>query len=343
MRILVTGDAGFIGHHVTHRLLQTGHAVLGVDAVTSYYSPQLKKDRRSRLAEYDLYSVVTGRLEDATLIEGLVREFQPAIVIHLAAQAGVRYSLENPDAYISANIIGTQVLLNALRASPPKHTLIASTSSAYGGNRKLPFSETDATQSPVSLYAATKIAVESLAHAHSHLWELPITSFRFFTVYGPWGRPDMALFKFVTAIREGRPIDIYGHGKMSRDFTFIDDLVDGVVGLTHCPPKIGEPAGENDTLSAVAPYRVVNVGGGHPTPLLRFVEAVESAVGEKAKRRYLDMQPGDVVSTFADTTLLRELIGTAPETPVDVGVRAFVEWFDDYSSKLHERGLSLEV
>mgnify|MGYP003582699704 CR=1 FL=1 len=332
LRIAVTGDAGFIGYHTSARLLADGHQVLGIDALTDYYDPQLKRDRLSRLDAHEAFEHRTGRLEDAAFIGEALQSFRPEIVMHFAAQAGVRYSIEAPEAYISSNVVGTQVLLEALKEIRPAHTLIASTSSAYGGNTVLPFSEQHSTRSPVSLYAATKISGEAIAHSYSHLWDLPVTCFRFFTVYGPWGRPDMALFKFVTAIEKGDPIDIYGFGEMKRDFTYVDDLVSAVTLLMGRPPRSGSPVGAFDTLSPVAPYRVVNIAGGAPLGLLDFVEAVEDATGKKAVRRLLPMQPGDVVETYADTRLLRDLIGSLPETTVRDGVEQFVDWFARYRS-----------
>ncbi len=260
----------------------------------------------------------------------IIADWSPEIVIHLAAQAGVRYSMENPAAYLSSNLIGTQTLLEELKGSGVRHILIASTSSTYGGNAFLPFQELHPTHQPMSLYAATKIGMEALAHSYSHLWDLPTTCFRFFTVYGPWGRPDMALFKFVNAIERDEPIDVYGYGRMMRDFTYIDDLVHAVERLTETAPARGERIGAHDSLSTIAPYRVVNIGGGQPVQLLDFIDAVEQALGKNARRNMLPMQPGDVVATSADARLLRDLIGIIPSTPVDLGVAKFVEWFLPY-------------
>lgn len=328
-RVLVTGDAGFIGFHTVQRFLAKGDEVLGYDGLTEYYDPQLKRDRLAQL-ENDRFSHVTAMLEDRDTLESTVRDFQPEIIVHLAAQAGVRYSIEHPETYISANIVGTSNLLEVARKYPPKHLLLASTSSVYGGNTKMPFAELDRADSPVSLYAATKKATESLAHSTAHLWGVPVTAFRFFTVYGPWGRPDMALFKFVRAIERGEPIDVYGHGAMRRDFTYIDDLADCIVALADAAPVIGQPVSERDSLSAVAAYRTVNIAGGTPTGLIEFIDSIESSLGKKAIRRMLPIQPGDVVETFADPRLLNDLIGSVPTTSVATGVSHFVEWYRDY-------------
>ena len=329
-QIIVTGDAGFIGFHLSRALLAAGHNVLGIDGLTDYYSPQLKLDRLRQLEQHSNFRHFTVMLEDLKSVEPDLLAFAPQIIIHLAAQAGVRYSLENPDAYVSSNVEGTLRVLELARAAKPSHLLIASTSSVYGGNAKLPFSESDVTQTQVSLYAATKLASEALAHSFSHLWKIPTTCLRLFTVYGPWGRPDMALFKFVDAIKRNEPIDVYGHGAMARDFTYIDDLVASISALIPLAPSEGAPCGAHDTLSPVAPYRIVNLGAGSPTQLMEFVSAVETAVGTPAKTNMLPMQPGDVVSTCADPSLLHDLIGQLPATPLVNGVDEFVEWHRIY-------------
>ncbi|MDR6199291.1 UDP-glucuronate 4-epimerase [Microbacterium sp. SORGH_AS428] len=331
-RYLITGDAGFIGFHLTSHLLGLGHEVLGVDGMTNYYDPQLKSDRLEILSGMTGFAHHTALLENLADISKEIKVFEPEVIVHLAAQAGVRYSLENPDAYISSNVEGTLRVLELARDLKPRHLMIASTSSVYGGNESIPFAETDPTRSPVSLYAATKLATEALAHSFSHLWSLPTTAFRFFTVYGPWGRPDMALFKFVRAIREGEPIDVYGYGEMKRDFTYVDDLVVAIAALADKPPVAGSPVSEHDTLSPVAPYRVVNLGGGQPVALMEFIEAIESAVGQTAQKNMLPMQPGDVVATSADPSLLRALIDEIPATPVSEGVLAFTKWYITYHS-----------
>jgi UDP-glucuronate 4-epimerase len=329
-RYLITGDAGFIGFHLSAALLREGHEVLGIDGLTEYYDPQLKADRLDILSRASGFTHFTCMLERIESLRAPITQFAPEIIIHLAAQAGVRYSLENPDAYLSSNIDGTLRMLELARDLRPRHFLLASTSSVYGGNQSIPFAELDTTRAPMSLYAATKIAAEALTHSFSHLWGIPSTVFRFFTVYGPWGRPDMALFKFVDALRSGKPIDIYGHGEMQRDFTYVGDLVAAVAALAEVAPRIGSRVSEVDTLSPVAPYRIVNIGGGKPVPLMDFVEAIESSVGVTAEKNFLPMQPGDVVATSADPTLLRQLIGSAPATSVREGVSAFADWHLQY-------------
>lgn len=329
-RVLVTGAAGFIGFHVAQRFLDNGDAVMGYDGLTDYYDQRLKQSRLSILRGYEHYQHVSAMLEDREALEEAVRGFRPDIIVHLAAQAGVRYSIDHPQTYVDSNIVGTFNLLEVCREVPPSHLLLASTSSVYGGNTKVPFSETDRADHPVSLYAATKRATEALAHSSSHLWNIPTTALRFFTVYGPWGRPDMALFKFVAALDSDSAIDVYGQGQMRRDFTYIDDLVEGIFGLAAVIPTAGEPVSERDSISAVAPYRVVNIAGGAPVALPAFIEAIETATGKTAIQNLLPMQPGDVVETFADPSLLRELTGGIPRTELDVGVARFVEWYREY-------------
>lgn len=332
-RVLVTGNAGFIGFHVARRLLELGQEVLGYDGMTEYYDVSLKQDRLALLEPFDQFTHVTAMLEDIATLNDVFATFQPEYVIHLAAQAGVRYSIENPHAYISSNIVGTHNLLEGARLNRPTHLMLASTSSVYGGNTKVPFSESDRADAPVSLYAATKKSTEALAHSYSHLWNIPTTAFRFFTVYGPWGRPDMALFKFVRAALAGESIDVYGEGKMRRDFTYIDDLVDSIVALMDVPPQKDRPLSGSDTLSPVSPYRVVNIAGGAPVRLMDFIAAIEQALGFEIKKSYLPMQPGDVVQTFADNTLLRDLVGTTPSTSTLDGTERFINWYTTYDSK----------
>lgn len=330
MRILVTGTAGFIGFHVAKRLLAS-HEVVGIDGMTPYYDVSYKHRRHATLLQSPSFRAHEIMLEDADALQSVWDEFQPEVVVHLAAQAGVRYSLENPRSYVSSNVLGTLNVLELARRAPPKHLLLASTSSVYGMAEKVPFSETDPTDEPITVYAATKKAGELLAHSYAHLFGIPTTAFRFFTVYGPWGRPDMALFKFVSALLNNIPLEIYNHGKMERDFTYIDDLVEGIVRLIDAVP--GQDP-ESDDLAAgaarPAPFRVVNIGNSSPVPLIEFVDAVESAVGRKGKRQYMDMQPGDVPRTFADTTLLHKLTGFRPATPVREGVAHFVQWYREY-------------
>lgn len=329
-RILVTGHAGFIGFHLAQKLLSQGHLVLGIDAVTDYYDSRLKRARLEILSDHSNLDSHEFYLEDASRLQETVAAFEPSIVVHLAAQAGVRYSLEHPEKYVSSNIVGTFNLLETMREIEPAHLMLASTSSVYGGNEKLPFAETDRADSPVSLYAASKKASEAMAHSYSHLWGIPTTAFRFFTVYGPWGRPDMALFKFVKAIRSGETIDVYGQGLMQRDFTYVDDLVESIVSLSEQPPQMGATRGSHDSLSPVAPFRMVNIGGGSPIGLLDFIQAIEAALGTRAKMRMLPMQPGDVEKTASDITLLEDLVGDRPRTPVQTGVGHFVRWYNEY-------------
>lgn len=333
MRFLVTGTAGFIGFHVAKRLIEAGHDVVGIDGMTPYYDVALKRRRHAILLQSAHFSAQELMLEDAERLAKVYVESRPDVVIHLAAQAGVRYSLENPGAYISANIVGTFNILELARNHPPRHLLLASTSSVYGANTKLPFEESDRTDYPLTLYAATKKATESMGHAYAHLWTIPTTVFRFFSVYGPWGRPDMALFKFTKAILEGEPIDVYNHGEMDRDFTYVDDIATAITLLVDAVPSAPTSAHDSDDdvgLSPAAPFRVVNIGNGNPVRLLAFIDAIETSIGRKAIRNYLPMQPGDVPATLADTSLLRRLTGFQPATPVSSGVDRFVAWYRDY-------------
>lgn len=328
MRILITGTAGFIGFHLAKRLCADGHLVTGIDGMTSYYDVNLKRERNAILARSNAFRGHEFLLEDMERLSEVAAADKPEIIIHLAAQAGVRYSLENPRAYVDANLVGTFNVLEIARELKPKHLLIASTSSVYGANASIPFREIDRADQPLTLYAATKKAGEVMAHSQAHLYGIATTLFRFFTVYGPWGRPDMAYFKFVRAMLRDEPIDIYGHGQMSRDFTYIDDLVEGVVRLMSCIPEAGVPAGgELDSISPVAPHRIVNIGGGQPVALLDFIAACEKSLGVTAKRKYLPMQQGDVPATFASADLLERLTGYKPSTPIQPGVDAFVAWY----------------
>lgn len=327
MRVLVTGTAGFIGFHLAKRLLSEGHDVAGVDGVTDYYDVTLKEDRLAILKGYERFTEHRFMLGEMERLADLARSFRPEVIVHLAAQAGVRYSLENPRSYADSNLIGTFNVLEIARECAVGHLLLASTSSVYGGNTVMPFTEIERADSPLTFYAATKKATELMSHSYSHLWDIPTTVFRFFTVYGPWGRPDMALFKFVKSMINGDPIDVYNNGDMSRDFTYIDDLVESIERLIHVRPAKGRPEGASDSLSPVAPWRVVNIGGGAPVPLLDFVSEIERCLGIPAKRNYMPMQTGDVPKTYAEAALLERLTGYKPATPVSVGVSAFCDWY----------------
>jgi UDP-glucuronate 4-epimerase len=318
MRFLVTGTAGFIGFHLAQRLLADGHSVLGVDGITPYYDPNLKRRRHQELARSSAFVAREAMIEDARLLADLVAEANADMVFHLAAQAGVRYSAENPRAYIESNIVGTFNLLEALWQRPPRHLLIASTSSVYGAGRQQPFEETQDTDHPVSLYAATKKSIETIAYSYANLNGLPMTVMRLFTVYGPWGRPDMALFKVTRNIIAGEPIEVYAAAKQTRDFTYVGDVVEAMVRLAAKTPEQGPP------------YQVVNVGGGRPVGLDDFIAVIEEVIGRKALRRDLPMQPGDVPATWASTTLLEQITGFRPVVPLSDGVRAFVAWYREY-------------
>ncbi|WP_204112672.1 NAD-dependent epimerase/dehydratase family protein [Shimia biformata] len=331
---LVTGSSGFIGFFTAKALLDAGWRVIGLDCLSDYYDVALKERRRTMLLQNEGFRDVTARLEDPGLLMRLFEEHQPDVVIHLAAQAGVRFSIEAPRSYLESNLIGTFELLEAARAFPPRHLLMASTSSVYGANSEMPYAETHQTDHQMSFYAATKKANEAMAHSYAHLYHLPITMFRFFTVYGPWGRPDMAPYLFTSAILKGEPIKVFNFGDMQRDFTFVDDLVAGIVALIHAvPPQPGdrsEPAPAFDSLSPVAPWRVVNIGNGEPVPLLEFIAAIETATGLSAQKDLMPMQPGDVEATWAEARLLEHLTGVRPQTSVQNGMSAYVTWFRDY-------------
>ncbi len=326
---LVTGSAGFIGYHLSLRLLRDGFRVIGLDGMTDYYDIRLKQRRLDQLRGHAAFTEVTGLLETDGLLMDLMATHRPEIVVNLAAQAGVRWSIENPRAYLEANLIGAFNLLEAVRAHPPQHVLMASTSSVFGANTQMPYAETHAADHQMSFYAATKKSNEAMAHSYAHLYNLPTTMFRFFTVYGPWGRPDMALFKFTKAILNGDPIDVYNHGNMQRDFTYIDDLVEGIALLIDKSPQRDMPSGP-DSLSPVAPWRVVNIGNGEPVRLMEFIEAIEAATGMVAQKNMMDIQPGDVPATWADASLLKALTGYTPKTDVKSGVAQFVAWYRDY-------------
>ena len=332
-RVLITGTAGFIGYHLAQLLLAEGFLVQGYDGMSDYYDVRLKQRRHQMLLQHANFTATEGQLEDAALLDRVADDFQPQVIVHLAAQAGVRYSLENPRAYLNSNVIGAFNVMELARRHQVGHLLMASTSSVYGANEQMPFSERDKADSQLTIYAATKKANESMGHAYAHLWKLPTTMFRFFTVYGPWGRPDMALFKFVDAILKGQPIDIYNHGEMFRDFTYVGDLVRAIRLLIDTPPAQVAGRGlpiEGDNLSPAAPYRVVNIGNSDKVRLLDFVEAIEDCLNRKAIRNYMPMQMGDVPATWADAALLQRLTGYRPQTDVRDGIARFVAWFRDY-------------
>jgi len=333
---LVTGAAGFIGYHISKKLLDEGWRIIGLDCMSDYYDVSLKFHREGMLLESKDYRSIHEKVETPGVLLQLFEEEKPNVVIHLAAQAGVRYSIENPRAYLESNIVGTFELLEAARAFPPDHMLLASTSSAYGANENMPYREKDKADHQMSFYAATKKSTESMAHSYAHLFDLPITMFRFFTVYGPWGRPDMALFKFTKAILNGEPIDIYNNGNMSRDFTYIDDLVSAIRLLMDAIPSQSDDKAESqlsiDSQSPVAPFRLVNIGNSQPEQLNDFIRAIEKSLGIEAEKNFMPMQPGDVPATWANISLLELLTGYRQKTNIEIGVARFVDWYKDYYS-----------
>ncbi len=331
-RVFVTGTAGFIGFHLAKLLLEEGVEVHGFDGMTDYYDVQLKKDRNAQLDAYPAFSRSEGLLEDEDVLVPAILDFKPDMIVHLAGQAGVRHSIEKPRDYINSNVMGTFNVMDAAQKSGVQHLLMASSSSVYGANTQMPFKETDQTETQLSMYAATKKANESMAHSYANLWNVPTTMFRFFTVYGAWGRPDLAYFKFTDAILNDRPIDIYNHGDMARDFTYVEDLVRGIRLLMDAIPS-EDARVEGDSLSPVAPFRVVNIGNSNPVKLLDFIEAIETSIGKEAVRNYMPMQPGDVQATWADATLLQRLTGYKPETDLKDGVDVFVKWYRDYYNR----------
>ena len=334
MKVLLTGAAGFIGMHVTEYLLKRGDTVLGVDNLNSYYEVSLKHARLARLEKYEKFKFIKVNIEDKKDFFEIFNSFSPDRVVHLAAQAGVRYSISNPDAYIESNICGTMNVLESCRTVGVEHLVYASSSSVYGGNESLPFSEHDSVDHPVSLYAASKKANELMAHTYSHLYSLPTTGLRFFTVYGPWGRPDMALFLFTKAIIKGEPIQVFNDGNMIRDFTFIDDIVESLVRVldkSASPDHNFDPNNPNPSTSK-APYRVFNIGNSNPIQLMTYIETIENALGTKAIKEFKPMQPGDVPVTSADTSALEEWVNFKPNTSVTEGIGEFVNWYLEYYS-----------
>ncbi len=332
MKILVTGAAGFIGYFTAKRLLERGDTVVGFDNFNSYYDPRLKRARAKQLAGFDGFRMVEGNLEDREVMSSTFGEHKFDKVVHLAAQAGVRYSIENPHAYIDSNISGTLHILEGCRHMKVQHLVYASSSSVYGANTGMPFSVHDSVDHPLALYGATQKANELMAHAYSSLYKIPTTGLRFFTVYGPYGRPDMALFLFTKNILAGKPIDVFNHGKHRRDFTYIDDIVEGVIRtLDHTAEPNPDWDSENpDPATSKAPYRIYNIGNRKPVELLRYIEVLEECLGRKAEMNLLPLQPGDVPDTWSDTEDLAQDVGYQPETPIEVGVKNFVDWYREY-------------
>ena len=331
MKIIVTGSSGFIGFHVSKKLLESGKKVHGVDSMNNYYDVNLKKARLKILKKYKNFSFSKTKIENKKNLDKAFKKFKPAIVIHLAAQAGVRYSIEKPRVYLDSNITGTYNVIEISKKLNVKHLIMASSSSVYGANKKIPFKEIDKTETQMSIYAATKKSNESMAHAYSNIWKVPITMVRFFTVYGPWGRPDMALFKFTKGILNNKKIDIYNNGKMYRDFTYIDDIVSGINLLIKKVPNTKQLGKyKNDSLSPIAPFRILNIGNTKKVYLLDFVKEIEKVLGKKAKRNYMPLQKGDVKQTLSNTNLLKKITGYNPKTNFKTGIRKFLDWYLNY-------------
>ena len=331
MKILITGSSGFIGFHLSKKLLDKGHRIYGYDSMNNYYDVRLKKARYNILRKYKNFSFTKNNLENKNSLEKVFKKFKPSIVIHLAAQAGVRYSIQKPRVYLDSNITGTYNIIEVSKKLNVKHLIMASSSSVYGANKRIPFKETDKTETQLSIYAATKKSNESMAHSYSNIWKLPITMLRFFTVYGPWGRPDMALFKFTKGILENKKIDIYNNGKMYRDFTYVDDVVEGIGLLINKIPNhkhLGRY--KNDSLSPVAPFRVLNIGNTNKVFLLDFIKQIEKELGKKGIRNYMSLQKGDVKQTLSDTSLLKMITGYNPKTDYKSGIKKFLNWYKDY-------------
>jgi len=331
MKILITGSSGFIGFHLSKLLLENGNTIHGIDSMNNYYDVSLKKARLKILLKYKKFSFSKIDLENNQKIENIFKKFKPKVVIHLAAQAGVRYSIDKPRVYLNSNIDGTFNVIESSHKVKVNHLIMASSSSVYGANKKIPFKEIEKTETQLSIYASTKKANESMAHSYSNIWNIPITMLRFFTVYGPWGRPDMALFKFTKGILENKKIDIYNNGKMYRDFTYIDDIVNGINLLIKKPPAIKQKNKyKNDSLSSVAPFRILNIGNTKKVYLLNFIKEIEKELGKKAIRNYMPLQKGDVKQTLSDTSLLKRITGYNPKTNYKVGIRKFLKWFLSY-------------
>ncbi len=330
-KIFITGSSGFIGFHTTRKFLEKGHTVRGYDSMNDYYDLKLKKTRLNILKKYKKFTFIKGKLENKKLLDKSVLNFKPKVIIHLAAQAGVRYSIDYPEIYLSSNIIGTFNIIKIAKKIRVKHLIIGSSSSVYGANKKLPFKEIDKTDHQISFYAATKKSTESLAHSYSSIWRVPITMLRFFTVYGPWGRPDMAYFKFTKNILSRKKINIYNKGKMYRDYTYIDDIVDGIFKLINKVPNNKQSKKyKNDSLSHVAPFRILNIGNTKKIYLLDFIKTLEKILKKKAIKEYLPMQKGDVQSTLSDTSLLKKITGYNPKTNYSIGVKKFLNWYMSY-------------
>jgi len=330
-KIYITGAAGFIGFHAAKKFLDKGMKVHGFDSMNNYYDIRLKTNRLNILRKYKNFSFTKGLLENQKLLNQSVLKFKPTIIIHLAAQAGIRYSVVNPDVYFNSNIFGTFNVIKISNKIKVKHLIIGSSSSVYGANKKIPFQEIDKTDHQISFYAATKKSTESLAHSYSSLWKLPITMLRFFTVYGPYGRPDMAYFKFTKNILKGKKIDIYNKGKMYRDYTYIDDIIDGIYKLLNKPPSLtSKKKFRNDSLSAVAPFRILNIGNTKKVYLLDFITTLEKELDKKIKKNYLPMQKGDVYSTLSDSSLLKRITGYNPKTNYKIGITKFIRWYLNY-------------
>lgn len=333
MTVLITGAAGFIGNHLALRLLREGETVVGIDNMSPYYDPDLKRARLARLEAFEGFTPLLFDLCEGEELKAAFAEHEAQTVIHLAAQPGVRYSLEAPEVYVQSNLVGFANILEACRRHMPRHLIFASSSSVYGANRALPSSEHATADHPLTLYAATKKANEAMAHSYSHLFGIAATGLRFFTVYGEWGRPDMAFFKFTDAILNGRTIDVYNHGRMSRDFTYVADVVEAIIRLMDKPPAADpawDPQAPDPASSGVSAYRIFNVGNATPVPLMTYLDHLQDALGKRADMNLTDMQPGEVQDTWADISALKDLIGYAPDTPVEDGIASFVKWYREY-------------